>query len=88
MRGEFADKFANPLFPNRFAECDRYLVSTDGSTKSRHPDPVAMARIVTRRDNAVIEFNYRSETTRPWVMIDRPELPRPVRTAAEPPAPA
>jgi beta-lactamase superfamily II metal-dependent hydrolase len=47
-------------------ECDRYLVSTNGSTKSRHPDPVAISRIVARRENAVIEFNYRSETTTPW----------------------
>ena len=41
----------------------RYLVSTDGSSRSRHPDPVAISRIITKRPDARLEFNYSSPTT-------------------------
>lgn len=44
----------------------RYLVSTDGSSRSRHPDPVAISRIITKRSDARLEFNYSSPTTTPW----------------------
>ena len=47
-------------------DCDRYLFSTDGTSRSRHPDPVAVARIITRRKNVRLEFNYHTETTELW----------------------
>ena len=51
---------------------DRYLVSTDGTSRSRHPDPVAISRIITRRGTtASLQFNYDTDTTRPW---DNPRL--------------
>ena len=47
-------------------DCRRFLFSTDGTSRSRHPDPVAVARIVTAVPDAVLEFNYRTETTSRW----------------------
>jgi beta-lactamase superfamily II metal-dependent hydrolase len=44
----------------------RYLISTDGTSRSRHPDPVALSRIITKRSGASLEFNYESATTTPW----------------------
>jgi hypothetical protein len=44
----------------------RFLVSTDGTSNSRHPDPVALARIVTSVRQAQLEFNYATDYTRPW----------------------
>jgi beta-lactamase superfamily II metal-dependent hydrolase len=46
-------------------ECDRYLFSTNGDIY-RHPDPVAVSRIVTGTEDATLEFNYRCETTDRW----------------------
>ena len=47
-------------------ETRRFLFSTDGSSSSHHPDPVAVARIVTTVPGARLEFNYCSDVTRPW----------------------
>jgi hypothetical protein len=44
----------------------RFLISTDGTSNSRHPDPVALARIVTTVPNAQLEFNYVTDYNRPW----------------------
>jgi hypothetical protein len=44
----------------------RFLVSTDGTSRSRHPDPVALARIVTTVPKAQLEFNYATDYSRPW----------------------
>lgn len=44
----------------------RYLISTDGTSHSRHPDPVALMRILTRQQGARLEFNYATATTKPW----------------------
>jgi beta-lactamase superfamily II metal-dependent hydrolase len=44
----------------------RFLFSTDGSSRSHHPDPVAVSRIVTTVPKARLEFNYRSDYTRVW----------------------
>lgn len=44
----------------------RFLISTDGTSSSRHPDPVALARIVTTVSEAQLEFNYASDYSRPW----------------------
>jgi hypothetical protein len=46
-------------------ECGRFLFSTNGDIY-RHPDPVAVSRVVTGTDDAALEFNYRSETTERW----------------------
>lgn len=42
-------------------DCDRYLFSTDGTWAARHPNPVAVARLVTSRTGVQLEFkfNYR-----------------------------
>jgi beta-lactamase superfamily II metal-dependent hydrolase len=47
-------------------DCDRYLVSTDGS-QHRHPDHQALLRIL-RYQNRPLEilFNYSCATTSPW----------------------
>jgi beta-lactamase superfamily II metal-dependent hydrolase len=44
----------------------RFLISTDGTSRSRHPDPVALARIVTTVPKAQLEFNYATDYSRPW----------------------
>jgi hypothetical protein len=44
----------------------RFLISTDGTSSSRHPDPVALARIVTTVPEAQLEFNYATDYSRPW----------------------
>jgi len=44
----------------------RFLISTDGTMSSRHPDPVALARIVTTVPEAQLEFNYVTDYSRPW----------------------
>jgi hypothetical protein len=44
----------------------RFLISTDGTSKSRHPDPVALARIVTTVPGAHLEFNYATDYSKPW----------------------
>lgn len=54
-------------------DCRRFLVSTDGTSSSRHPDPVGLARIVTTVPGAQLEFNYASEYTTPW---SKPALKR------------
>jgi beta-lactamase superfamily II metal-dependent hydrolase len=47
-------------------DCDRYLVSTNGSYFG-HPDQEAMARIlVSGGDGATLCFNYRTEETAIW----------------------
>lgn len=46
-------------------ECEHYLISTNGDI-FRHPDPVAMSRIVVGRDEVALHFNYRSDTTERW----------------------
>ena len=69
------DAFKLPHHASRFnlspglvdlVDTKRYLVSTDGSSRSRHPDPVAISRIITRQQGASLEFNYSSATTTPW----------------------
>ncbi len=45
--------------------CSRFLVSTNGSGH-HHPDPEALARIVSIRDGVEFSFNYRSEETELW----------------------
>lgn len=47
-------------------DCGRYLFSTDGTSRSRHPDPIAVSRIIARRENVRLEFNYHTATTAPW----------------------
>ena len=44
----------------------RFLISTDGTSSSRHPDPVALARIITTVPKAQLEFNYATDYNRPW----------------------
>jgi hypothetical protein len=44
----------------------RFLISTDGTSSSRHPDPVALARIVTTVPEAHLEFNYATDYSKPW----------------------
>jgi len=47
-------------------DCDRYLVSTDGSGYF-HPDGAAIARVITRGGPGVaLYFNYRSEFSGLW----------------------
>jgi hypothetical protein len=46
-------------------ECDRFLFSTNGDIY-RHPDPVAVSRVLTTTEEAALEFNYRTETTNRW----------------------
>jgi len=47
-------------------DCRDFLISTDG-TKFGHPDEVAVARIVTSRDDGVrLLFNYRQSRTEVW----------------------
>lgn len=50
----------------RLVKTRRYLFSTDGSSRSRHPNPVAVARIVTSCPGASLEFNYSSAANQPW----------------------
>jgi hypothetical protein len=44
----------------------RFLISTDGTSNSRHPDRVALARIVTTVPGARLEFNYATPYSTPW----------------------
>jgi hypothetical protein len=44
----------------------RFLISTDGTSNSRHPDRVALARIVTTVPGARLEFNYATSYSMPW----------------------
>ena len=53
--------------------CDRYLFSTDGTSAARHPDPVAVARLITSGIGRQLEFNYRSDPSTRW---DSPDLRR------------
>lgn len=47
-------------------ECRDFLFSTDGS-KFNHPDPVAVARVITSRtDGTRLIFNYRQRNTTVW----------------------
>lgn len=46
-------------------DCGRYLFSTNGD-RFRHPEPVAISRIITTRDDISLEFNYQTEFTAPW----------------------
>jgi hypothetical protein len=54
----------------KLLDCERYMVSTDGS-KFQNPDRVTIARIITYGRAApdrplTLIFNYRSEFTEPW----------------------
>jgi hypothetical protein len=46
-------------------DCERYLVSTNGSYYE-HPDQEAMARIIIHDRGSVLHFNYRSEENTIW----------------------
>lgn len=47
--------------------CSRYLISTDGSGRPRHPDHQALLRILRySRQRPQLLFNYLGNTTRPW----------------------
>ncbi|MGH3992955.1 MAG: hypothetical protein ACRDSN_10895, partial [Pseudonocardiaceae bacterium] len=46
-------------------DCGRYLFSTNGDI-FHHPEPVAISRIITTRDDISLEFNYQTEFTAPW----------------------
>ncbi|MEW8508462.1 MAG: MBL fold metallo-hydrolase [Candidatus Thiodiazotropha sp.] len=47
-------------------DCQRYLVSTNGS-RHHHPDPAALARVLDLYDDGVeFYFNYRSDETGLW----------------------
>lgn len=50
-------------------ECAHFLVSSNGK-KFRHPDPEAIARIVSIPGNKTLHFNYRSDQTIPWANPD------------------
>jgi Metallo-beta-lactamase superfamily len=48
-------------------DCSRYLISTDGSGRPRHPDHQALLRILKySRQKPHLMFNYFADTTRPW----------------------
>ena len=47
----------------RALDCEHWLFSTNGA-RHGHPSRTAIGRLVTARDNTVLWFNYRSETTR------------------------
>ena len=52
-------------------KADHYVISTSGR-RFKHPDPEAMARVITRgrrRPNRqhTLWFNYVTETTAPWM---------------------
>ncbi len=49
----------------RAVQCERFLVSTNGSY-FQHPDPVALSRVVVGREGGELVFNYETEFTRPW----------------------
>lgn len=59
-------------------DCDRYLFSTNGD-KFHHPEPVAISRIITTREDTSLEFNYQTEFTTPW---ESPRLQRRFRYRA------
>ena len=47
-------------------DCERYLISTDGSNH-RHPDHLALLRILRfSRRRPQLMFNYAADTTSPW----------------------
>jgi hypothetical protein len=50
----------------RLIDTHRFLISTDGTSNSRHPDRVALARIVTTVPGARLEFNYATPYSTPW----------------------
>ncbi len=45
--------------------CERFLFSTNGASYG-HPDPAAIARIVTSNPGSRLEFNYRTPLIEPW----------------------
>lgn len=48
-------------------DCSRYLISTDGSGRPRHPDHQALLRILRySHKRPHLMFNYLGNTTRPW----------------------
>lgn len=47
-------------------DCERFLVSSDGSGKSRHPSDLTISRIITRPGNQTLYFNYQSPVSRRW----------------------
>lgn len=53
-------------------DCELFLFSTNGDI-FRHPDPVAVSRIVVEREDRALAFNYRVQTTERW---DSPRLRR------------
>lgn len=50
----------------KLVETKRYLFSTDGSSRSHHPDNVAVARIVTAKRDVRLEFNYSTVYSQQW----------------------
>lgn len=50
-------------------DCSRYLISTDGSGKPRHPDHQALLRILkySSSERPHLLFNHRGATTSPWL---------------------
>jgi len=55
-------------------DCRRFLISTDG-TKFKHPDPIALARIIaSQRDGVELFFNYRQPRALEWA--ENPEAGR------------
>jgi beta-lactamase superfamily II metal-dependent hydrolase len=46
-------------------DCKRFLVSTNGETFG-HPDPEALARVVSRPGEKILCFNYDTDYSKPW----------------------
>lgn len=46
-------------------DCPRFLFSTNGR-RFRHPDAVAVSRVVVGTSGAELLFNYRTPYTEPW----------------------
>lgn len=51
------------------APAKRYVISTNGDVH-RHPDAVAIARVVATMDAPHLVFNYRSEMTKIWADLE------------------
>jgi hypothetical protein len=50
----------------RKVDCQLFLISTDGSGRPRHPDHLAILRILRNSRRPTLMFNYECETTRDW----------------------
>jgi hypothetical protein len=46
-------------------DCKRFLVSTNGETFG-HPDPEALARVVSLPGEKILCFNYDTDYSKPW----------------------